>query len=39
LSLKREKFCVSDKVDVSGTTFNNVLLLTNTYTLVVNILM
>jgi hypothetical protein len=36
-SLKRETFCVSDKVDVSGTTFNTVLLMTNFYTLLVNL--
>ncbi len=39
MSLKREKFCVSDKVDVSGTTFNNVLLIVNFYTLLLNIFM
>ena len=36
-SLKRDTFCVSDKVDVSGSTFNTVLLFTNFYTLMVNL--
>lgn len=36
-SLVRSQFCVSDKVDVSGSTFNTVLLGANSYSLMVNV--
>ena len=36
-SLVRSQFCVSDKVDVSGTTFTAVLCVTHTYSLILNL--